>query len=169
MRKFAALALAGWVVACGGQTDQQENNAAQPAAAPPAAAEGSAVAQTYAPQLDVNLAAMTHTASGLYVEDVKAGTGAVAEAGKTVVVHYTGWLPDGTKFDSSLDRNQPYSFQLGAGRVIKGWDEGVAGMKVGGERKLVIPPDLAYGPGGRAPVIPPNATLVFDVQLVDVK
>jgi len=108
--------------------------------------------------------------------DTKQGTGAEAQAGQTVVVHYTGWLYDehapdhkGSKFDSSLDRREPFSFPLGAGRVIRGWDEGVAGMKVGGHRTLVIPPDLGYGARGAGNVIPPNATLIFDVELLDVK
>ena len=109
------------------------------------------------------------TPSGLKYTDLQVGTGAVAQAGKTVSVHYTGTLTDGKKFDSSVDRGQPFSFPLGAGRVIKGWDEGVAGMKVGGKRRLVIPPDLGYGARGAPPVIPPNATLVFDVELLDVK
>lgn len=102
-------------------------------------------------------------------EDEVVGTGAEAVAGKTVSVHYTGWLTDGTKFDSSVDRGTPFEFQLGAGQVIKGWDEGVAGMKVGGKRKLTIPPDMGYGARGAGGVIPPNATLVFDVELLDVK
>ena len=108
--------------------------------------------------------------------DVTAGSGAEATAGKTVVVHYTGWLYDpaapdghGAKFDSSLDRSSPFSFPLGAGRVIKGWDEGVAGMKVGGKRTLVIPPALGYGERGAGGTIPPNATLLFDVELLEVK
>jgi len=108
--------------------------------------------------------------------DVKQGTGAEAVTGKPVSVHYTGWLfdpskPDqkGTKFDSSRDRGQPFSFPLGGGRVIKGWDEGVAGMKVGGQRTLIIPPDFGYGARGAGGVIPPNATLIFDVELLDVK
>ena len=104
------------------------------------------------------------TASGLQCIDVKEGNGAAAKAGDTVSVHYTGWLVEGAKFDSSLDRGQPFSFPLGAGRVIRGWDEGVAGMKSGGVRKLIIPSDLAYGPGGRPPVIPPGATLIFEVR-----
>lgn len=109
------------------------------------------------------------TSSGLKYTDVQVGTGAVAQAGKTVSVHYTGTLTDGKKFDSSLDRGQPITFPLGTGKVIKGWDEGIAGMKVGGKRRLVIPPDLGYGARGSAPVIPPNATLIFDVELMDVK
>jgi FKBP-type peptidyl-prolyl cis-trans isomerase len=96
------------------------------------------------------------------------GTGATAAAGQTVKVHYTGWLTSGKKFDSSVG-GQPYTFALGAGDVIKGWDEGVAGMKVGGKRQLKIPPQLAYGEGGRPPVIPPNSTLIFDVQLVGIQ
>ena len=107
--------------------------------------------------------------------DVKQGTGAEAVAGKTVVVHYTGWLYDpaapnghGAKFDSSLDRNVPFGFFLGAGKVIKGWDEGIIGMKVGGKRTLVIPPQMGYGARGAGGVIPPNATLLFDVELLDV-
>src|SRR5262249_21897158 len=103
-----------------------------------------------------------------YTDDV-VGTGAEATTGKTAVVHYTGWLMDGTKFDSSLDRDQPFSLRLGGGRVIKGWDEGVAGMKVGGKRTLIIPPTLGYGSRGAGNVIPPNATLKFEVQLLDVR
>jgi FKBP-type peptidyl-prolyl cis-trans isomerase len=108
------------------------------------------------------------TPSGLKYVDLVVGTGPAAEAGKTVVVHYTGWLTDGTKFDSSVDRGQPFSFPLGAGRVIKGWDEGVAGMAVGGKRKLMIPPQLGYGSRGAGSVIPPNAELIFEVQLLEI-
>jgi FKBP-type peptidyl-prolyl cis-trans isomerase len=110
----------------------------------------------------------TTTTSGLQYWNIMVGTGATATAGKTVKVHYTGWLTDGKKFDSSVDRGQPFEFPLGAGRVIKGWDEGVAGMKVGGKRQLRIPPDLGYGSRGAGGVIPPNATLIFDVELIDV-
>jgi FKBP-type peptidyl-prolyl cis-trans isomerase len=110
----------------------------------------------------------TTTASGLQYWDITVGTGATATAGKTVKVHYTGWLTTGKKFDSSVDRGQPFSFPLGAGRVIKGWDEGVAGMKVGGKRQLRIPPELGYGQQGAGGAIPPNATLIFDVELLDI-
>ena len=109
------------------------------------------------------------TASGLVYEEITVGSGAEATGGNQVTVHYTGWLTDGTKFDSSKDRDEPFDFPLGAGHVIKGWDEGVAGMKVGGTRKLTIPPSLGYGARGAGGVIPPNATLVFDVELLGVE
>jgi len=109
------------------------------------------------------------TASGLEYTEVEAGTGAQAEAGKTVSVHYTGKLQDGKVFDSSVSRGEPITFPLGAGRVIRGWDEGIALMKVGGKAQLIIPPNLAYGERGAGGVIPPNATLVFDVELVSVE
>jgi FKBP-type peptidyl-prolyl cis-trans isomerase len=111
----------------------------------------------------------TTTASGLKYEDVKVGTGETATAGRTVSVHYTGWLTDGKKFDSSKDRGKPFEFPLGGGRVIKGWDEGVQGMKVGGVRKLTIPASLGYGSRGAGGVIPPDATLVFEVELLGVR
>ncbi len=122
----------------------------------------------FAPELNVNLDAMTKTASGLYIQDLTVGTGDEATSGATVTVHYEGWLSNGTKFDSSRDRNEPFSFLLGARRVIQGWDEGVAGMRVGGIRKLVIPPALGYGVSGSLPTIPGNATLVFDIELLEV-
>jgi len=108
------------------------------------------------------------TSSGLQYVDLKVGTGATAQAGQTVTVHYTGWLENGKKFDSSVDRGQPFSFPLGAGRVIKGWDEGVQGMKVGGKRKLIIPSALGYGARGAGGAIPPHATLIFEVELLGV-
>ena len=113
------------------------------------------------------------TASGLKIEDSKVGTGATPTKGQTCVMHYTGWLYEngvkGKKFDSSVDRNEPFEFPIGMSRVIKGWDEGVATMKVGGKRTLIIPPELGYGARGAGGVIPPNATLIFDVELLDVK
>ena len=108
----------------------------------------------------------TTTASGLVIEEVLVGEGAEARAGQMVSVHYTGWLTDGTKFDSSKDRNEPFEFPLGARHVIAGWDEGVQGMKIGGTRKLTIPPALGYGARGAGSVIPPNATLIFEVELL---
>ncbi len=109
------------------------------------------------------------TVSGLKYWDIKVGDGPVAKPGMKVKVHYTGWLTNGKKFDSSLDRGQPFEFDLGKGMVIKGWDEGVSGMKVGGKRQLQIPPELGYGSRGAGGVIPPNATLIFDVELLGVK
>jgi FKBP-type peptidyl-prolyl cis-trans isomerase len=117
-----------------------------------------------------NMAEQTVTTeSGLKYLDVTVGTGRLAELGDTASVHYTGWLADGKKFDSSVDRKEPFSFRLGAGQVIKGWDEGVLGMKIGGKRKLTIPPQLGYGARGAGGVIPPNATLTFDVELLDLR
>ena len=149
---MTTLALIG-LVACGGKQDRDH-------------AVG---AGGFSAALGVDTAAMTKTPSGLRYQDLAQGQGAEAAAGKSVSVHYTGWLPNGEKFDSSRDRNEPFNFTLGAGQVIAGWDEGVAGMKVGGRRKLVIPPDLGYGTAGAPPDIPPGATLVFDVELIDVR
>jgi FKBP-type peptidyl-prolyl cis-trans isomerase len=152
LRILALLASAG-LFACGGSADRENSR-------PPAG---------FSASLGVDTTAMTKTPSGLRYQDIAEGQGAEAIADRTVSVHYTGWLPNGEKFDSSRDRNQPFSFALGAGQVIAGWDEGVAGMKVGGRRKLVIPADLGYGTAGAPPDIPPGATLVFDVELLDVR
>jgi peptidylprolyl isomerase len=111
----------------------------------------------------------TTTASGLQFIDIKVGDGNSPQTGQTVVVHYTGWLADGTKFDSSVDRGQPFSFIIGTGKVIKGWDEGVATMKVGGKRRLIIPPELGYGAAGYPGTIPANAQLIFDVELIEIR
>ena len=138
-------------------------------------AAGAAGAQAPANR-DTGGSKLSATVTTLQKNDVKQGTGTEAQAGKTAVVHYTGWLYDpaqpggkGAKFDSSVDRKQPFDFPLGGGRVIRGWDEGVVGMKVGGQRTLIIPPDMGYGARGAGGVIPPNATLIFDVELLDVK
>lgn len=116
---------------------------------------------------------MQETGSGLQYEDTTLGTGAVATAGQTCVMHYTGWLWNGStkgaKFDSSLDRRKPFSFRLAAGEVIRGWDEGIAGMKIGGKRTLIIPAALGYGSRGAGGVIPPNATLLFEVELIELR
>ena len=138
---------------------------------------GSAIAQdtkpTPAPGAEKGEKKMTKTSSGLQYEDVKVGTGDSPKTGQLAVVHYTGWLWEngakGKKFDSSVDRGQPFSFPVGQGRVIKGWDEGVATMKVGGQRILLIPPDLGYGSRGAGGAIPPNATLIFEVELLEIK
>jgi FKBP-type peptidyl-prolyl cis-trans isomerase FkpA len=148
------LAATGLAILLLGACSPGENTAAPaPAPAPVVLDQGSA----------------TTTASGLIIEELAVGSGTVAEAGNRVSVHYTGWLTDGTKFDSSLDRNQPFEFRLGAGQVIRGWDEGVAGMQVGGKRKLTIPPQLGYGGRGAGGVIPPNAVLVFEVELLGIR
>ena len=140
-----------------------------------AGAQGTA-APVPAPAASPNVSKLSATVTDLQKIDLKQGTGTEASAGKPVVVHYTGWLYDstapegkGAKFDSSRDRGVPFGFFLGSGKVIKGWDEGVVGMKVGGQRRLVIPPQLGYGDRGAGGVIPPNATLIFDVELIDVK
>lgn len=174
MRAAAGLTLVGMVL--NGCSDQQGGSNGEAGigdeATPSEAVErpmGGAIATEYAPGLGVALGEMTETPSGLRYRVVEEGSGETAESGDTVVVHYTGYLPDGTQFDSSRGRDEPFQFLLGAGRVIPGWDEGVAGMKVGEQRKLVVPPDLGYGAQGAGGVIPPNATLVFDVELLQVR
>jgi FKBP-type peptidyl-prolyl cis-trans isomerase len=122
----------------------------------------------FAPELGIDLSRMTRMSSGLYYQDLVVGTEPAVVSGSNVMVHYEGWLPDGTKFDSSRDRGTPFVFTVGAGRVIAGWDEGVIGIRLGGTRRLVIPAELAYGEQGSGP-IPPNTPLVFDVELLAVQ
>ena len=124
---------------------------------------------TSSPPTEVNMDSSTTTPSGLQYTDLVVGTGEAASSGATAVVHYTGWLLDGTKFDSSLDRDTPFEFVIGKGQVIKGWDEGVGTMNVGGKRELIIPPGLAYGERGAGGLIPPGATLKFEVELIELR
>jgi FKBP-type peptidyl-prolyl cis-trans isomerase FkpA len=158
LRIGLVVALANAAVACGGSEPREAPAASQPGGPTAAPAGTSSPVQS------------------LVVQDTKQGTGATARAGQQVIVHYTGWLWDpaktetkGNKFDSSVDRKEPLSFVLGSGQVIPGWDRGVAGMQVGGTRRLIIPPDLAYGDRGAGGVIPPNAALIFEIELIDVK
>jgi peptidylprolyl isomerase len=161
---FGALA-----VACQSRVPEPQESApvpppsGAPAAATPASAPTLAALAAPAPS-----ASAPKAVTALLKEDVKVGKGPAAKAGDTVRVHYTGTLLDGTKFDSSRDRNEPFELKLGAGMVIKGWDEGIPGMKAGGKRKLTIPSDMAYGKSGHPPVIPPDSPLVFDVELMEI-
>jgi FKBP-type peptidyl-prolyl cis-trans isomerase FkpA len=174
LQRFMGLAAIAALLVCAGcQTAEQAEPTQPPAAAPAATVEEPAEGGDE--EIDVVNAARTlgtpsdepvvTTESGLQYIDVKVGEGEAAVAGDDVSVHYTGWLVNGTKFDSSKDRGRPFAFPLGGGRVIKGWDEGVAGMAPGGIRKLIIPPELGYGPRGAGP-IPPNSTLIFEVEFL---
>lgn len=166
----AALTLAG----CGNSKPGSGQVASQEAAKPQAAQTAPATTQATPPAAPKEMPPVQDqnaitTTSGLKYIDLTAGTGATPQTGQLVTVHYTGWLKNGTKFDSSLDRGQPFRFPLGEGRVIKGWDEGVSTMKVGGKRRLIIPANLAYGQRGAGGAIPPNAELTFDVELLGVQ
>lgn len=166
MPKFTALAAVLMFALAG---CQQSNQEAPPADTPAAGAtettQQTSPAGTGVPRIEMEGQEVV-MADGLKVQDITVGDGAVAEKGMAVRMHYTGWLTDGTEFDSSHNRGQPLPFTIGAGNVIRGWDEGVPGMRVGGKRRLTIPPAMAYGERGYPPVIPANATLVFDVELV---
>lgn len=162
MRRYMLLVLlvtigVSWGLACGG-SDPTNTPRPEPTATP-------------APTVTTlqEASELTTTESGLQYRDLVIGTGEDARIGATAVVHYTGWLEDGTKFDSSVDRGQTFDFVIGQGQVIKGWDEGVGSMKVGGKRELIIPPDLAYGDRGAGSVIPPGATLKFEVELIGLR
>lgn len=165
---LAVLAAAGCAGRNGGSRseDSATPQTTTQAAQTPAPAQQPAPPKMEAPKMPENTVT---TPSGLQYADLVVGTGATPKQGQLAVVHYTGWLTNGTKFDSSLDRGQPFTFPLGQKRVIAGWDEGVATMQVGGKRRLTIPPNLAYGERGAGGVIPPNATLVFDVELLDIR
>ena len=154
---------------CGGGEEQAEPTTEQPAAEEQAPQQPAAVAATAVGEIPSVEGDTITTASGLRYIDITVGDGASPTQGQTCMMHYTGWLTDGSKFDSSRDKDEPLGFPIGAGRVIRGWDEGVATMNVGGRRLLIIPGDLAYGPTGRPPRIPPNATLIFDVELLEIK
>src|SRR5712692_10018190 len=185
MRQFGLLLMAAGLLAGGCKGQQATETASAPPGGPPPGAAAAPAPTATAPEKPVAAAGKTAGSaeakttstttkmatlpSGLKYVDLKVGKGASPKPGQTVVVHYTGTLQDGTKFDSSRDRNEPFSFPLGQGKVIPGWDEGIATMKPGGRRKLVIPPDLAYGANGQPPSIPPNATLNFDVELLRVE
>jgi len=162
---WAALALGSligmWGCASGG-------GAGSPSASAGSTSDSAAKAAPPSAGSSVNAGTIT-LPSGLKYEDIKVGEGPVADNGMSVTVNYTGWLTDGTKFDSSLDQGKPFTFSLGGGNVIRGWDEGVKGMRVGGKRKLTIPPDLGYGAAGAGSTIPPNSTLVFEVELLKVQ
>jgi FKBP-type peptidyl-prolyl cis-trans isomerase FkpA len=158
---FATIGFSGCSTQTGSPSHRANPSGAQPAAQPSQPGDS----QESLPAASKDNAGKP---GGLIVTDEVVGTGPSAKSGDRVTVHYTGWLLDGTKFDSSRDQNRPFSFSLGAGNVIPGWDQGVAGMKVGGKRKLTIPPDLGYGAHGAGGVIPPNATLKFDVELLKI-
>lgn len=172
-------AFGAYATGCG--RSQQESGKAAAAQGAPAdtghpAADDSSSASAQTGTAEPGVTAPSSAPAKLDMTDIKTGTGPAIKTGQTAVVHYTGWLyteaaPEkkGTKFDSSRDRNEPFSFPLGGGHVIQGWDQGVAGMQVGGQRRLVIPPELGYGASGAGGVIPPNATLVFDVELIGIK
>ncbi len=165
-RRLAIASVLAIVLAAACSRDKSEGSGAGAAASAPANPDPAQ--NTYAPALGVNHVSFYNTPGGVLSQDVPPGTGTPAIAGRRVKVHYTGWLPNGQQFDSSRG-GTPFEFALGAGEVIRGWDEGVAGMKVGGKRKLVIPAALGYGAAGAPPDIPPNSVLVFDVELLEVQ
>lgn len=173
VNRLLSLALGTVIVlsACSGDKPKSDEPGSTPAAAPAATPAQPAVADpataTFAPALGIDVSKMTHTANGLYYQDLVVGKGARADSGKTISVHYTGYLVDGTMFETST-KGAPIEFPLGQRRVVQGWDQGLPGMKVGGKRQLVIPPSLGYGPMGQGP-IPGGAIMIFTVELMGVK
>ena len=163
-RHVALAGLLAAIAACGGAGDADETRAS--GTPDPVDTE---LRPEFAVALDIDLDEMQRSSTGLYTRDVVEGTGLAARDGYVVMVHYTGWLPTGDVFDSNVEGDEPYSFQLGRRSVIAGWEEGVQGMRIGGKRILVIPPSLAYGARGRPGAIPPNAHLVFEIELLDIK
>jgi FKBP-type peptidyl-prolyl cis-trans isomerase len=161
--KAAALALA--LAACTGDQQGGAQSAEELAQAQPVDATAQ---ETYADSLNVDFTKMQRTSTGLYILDIKEGEGEPVQAGQQVALEYTGWLPSGFRFDTS-DGKQPYEFTVGRGEAIKGWDEGVIGMKLGGQRRIIVPPKLGYGDEGAAGVIPPTSVLVFNLELVSVQ
>lgn len=168
MDRFRLLVLAAFVAAGCSSSSGVKGGATGNPAAPPAASAASPPAAAATPPTAAPAGKVHKLASGLVYEDLVVGNGKMADPGLTVAVNYTGWFTDGTKFDSSFDRGKPITFTLGAGEMIAGWDQGIKGMRIGGKRKLTIPPDMAYGSEGRPPRIPPNSTLVFEVELLGV-
>jgi FKBP-type peptidyl-prolyl cis-trans isomerase len=174
MRKYPfILVVVGLVgISCSGEEPKQSASAAKPEVSTQAATSrggGSGYDLTSAAPQQIEMSQYTTTESGLQYFDFVTGSGAQPQKGQRVSVHYTGWYTSGKKFDSSVDRDDPFEFSLGAGQVIKGWDEGVASMNIGGKRQLRVPGDLAYGPRGHPAGIPPNATLIFEVQLLGIE
>lgn len=175
MRLWIALLLAGLMIGGCSKKEEAVTVITEKPPAPPVVDEGTAdsnkeeAGSMADAESKPGKSGIVTTDSGLKYEELKVGAGATPKQGDIVVVHYTGWLTDGTKFDSSKDRSTPFEFSLGRGEVIPGWDEGLSTMKVGGKRKLTVPPDLGYGDRGMPPVIPPKATLVFEVELLKVR
>ncbi|MEE9207723.1 MAG: FKBP-type peptidyl-prolyl cis-trans isomerase [Gemmatimonadota bacterium] len=167
MKRFRLAGFALLLTAGAGCADSGSDSETPEAAVPETA--GLAVSPDFAAELGVDLESMTRSASGLYKQDLADGIGLSARPGHLVVIRYTGWIPNGEQFDSSEDDPEPYTFPLGAGRAIEGWEEGIAGMRIGGKRRLVIPPQLGYGSRGVPGNVPPNATLVYEIELIDIR
>ena len=168
-RIVSMVVLCAAVTGCGGRGDQASEETQTQPGAESSAEPSSEVATTYASELNVDLTQMRRSETGLYTRDLQEGTGDPVRSGQTVAVHYTGWLPNGTQFDRSREGGEPLTVTLGEGQVIAGWDQGIVGMRRGGRRQLVIPPSLAYGNRAMGEVIPAGSTLVFDVELVEIR